>query len=311
MKSTQQMKIKQIIQKTRPIARKTLLFCTIVIFLAASSSLINAIDENRRVDKMIEDFISRAKTTPSLSREGYDNYLWNYYPVPRALEYEISDERNVFYDEAKREIGMMGDILLNRQSAFRDIPLIYQFISYYFGGHSSLRDREGGLYETTGMNVNFSSFIQALFAPGYDNNVSAAQLQHLNNNYWLDKSGLSKYQPFYRHEILSVRVKGVNEEILDDVLGYIEYQFEHKSLYNFLFWLDMEQKHYCTDLISRAYQAAFEPENEKKYATRLNDDGFITSVNDIILSTETYLTTYMLVDKDNSIVNVYYLEDVY
>lgn len=77
-----------------------------------------------------------------------------------------------------------------------------------------------------------------------------------------------------------------------------------------MFFLDMKEKHYCTDLISRAYQYAKDPMNKKKYAHSLNNDGFITSVNDILLAKETYLTSYMKVDETTKTVNFYYLEDI-
>jgi hypothetical protein len=51
------------------------------------------------------------------------------------------------------------------------------------------------------------------------------------------------------------------------------------------------------------------PESEQtNYSKSLNDDGFITSVNDIILSEETYIAFYVEIIDD--IVHIYYLEDV-
>ena len=64
--------------------------------------------------------------------------------------------------------------------------------------------------------------------------------------------------------MMSVRVKGVTEIQLEAAKEYLDYQILHKSLYNFLFWLDMDEKHYCTDLVSRAYQNAFYPLEEQK-----------------------------------------------
>jgi hypothetical protein len=49
-------------------------------------------------------------------------------------------------------------------------------------------------------------------------------------------------------------------------------------------------------------------EDQKNYATVLNDDGFITSVNDLILSNDTYMTVYVEVIDD--VVHIYHLEDI-
>jgi hypothetical protein len=71
----------------------------------------------------------------------------------------------------------------------------------------------------------------------------------------------------------------------------------------------MSYKYYCTDLVSRAYQHALVDEKDQRnYSRALNDDGFITSVNDIILSRETYIAFYVEIRDD--IVHIYYLEDI-
>ncbi len=67
----------------------------------------------------------------------------------------------------------------------------------------------------------------------------------------------------------------------------------------------MENRYYCTDLVSRAYQDVMVEEDEQRECSRnLNDDGFITSVNDLILSKETYMTSYFEVIDE--VAHVYY-----
>ena len=56
--------------------------------------------------------------------------------------------------------------------------------------------------------------------------------------------------------------------------------------------------------MSRSYQSILDENGKSKYT--LNDDGFITSVNDLILSKDTMISTYFEVDK-NGIEHVYYL----
>ena len=70
----------------------------------------------------------------------------------------------------------------------------------------------------------------------------------------------------------------------------------------------MQKKYYCTDLVSRAYQSALiDVKNQKTFSRSLNDDKFITTVNDLILSKDTYITIY--VEIIEGIPHIYYLED--
>ena len=81
----------------------------------------------------------------------------------------------------------------------------------------------------------------------------------------------------------------------------------------FYFFLDMKNKYYCTDLISRAYDYVLSDTNQNYYAKSLNDDGFITTVNDIILSRDTYLALHFEVEKVDEahyIEKYYFLEQV-
>ena len=71
----------------------------------------------------------------------------------------------------------------------------------------------------------------------------------------------------------------------------------------------MKYKFYCTDLVSRAYQSVMVDEkDQRQYSKALNDDRFITSVNDMILSDDTYIMFYVEVIDD--IWHIYYLEDL-
>ena len=293
---------------------KTIKTSILTFFIFASTgityTLAKAVGENYVVDQLIESFIARADENADLTFE-YGGYQWRYYPIQRTHDYELSDARDVFYDEDKREIGQFGDILLNRQNAFRDIPIIYQFISFYFGGHAAFRDDGAGLYETTGLNVDWEAFIGAIKSPGYNSDITQAAIQHINFNYWLDMGTGTQFAPFYRSEMMSVRVKDVTNEQLNLAKQYLDYQVDNRSLYNFLFWLDMKEKHYCTDLVSRAYQYAFyDSEDQRQYSRALNDDGFITSVNDLILAEATYFTTYTRVNQTDLTVSIYYLADL-
>ena len=105
-----------------------------------------------------------------------------------------------------------------------------------------------------------------------------------------------------------LRVKNITEEQLQGVVAFGE-TANDTYLYNYLFFLDLKYKYYCTDFVSRAYQKQMTvEENQKNYSTVLNDDGFITSVNDLILSNDTYLIFY--VEIIDEVVHIYHLEDI-
>ena len=116
------------------------------------------------------------------------------------------------------------------------------------------------------------------------------------------------YGPNYRTNFVGLRVKDITSDQIDGVVEFANDQIDW-ALYNFTFFLDMKYKFYCTDLVSRAYQSVMvDEEDQRDYARALNDDKFITSVNDIILSKETYMIFY--VEIVDGITNIYYLEDM-
>ncbi|MFA5526370.1 MAG: YiiX/YebB-like N1pC/P60 family cysteine hydrolase, partial [Acholeplasmataceae bacterium] len=143
----------------------------------------------------------------------------------------------------------------------------------------------------------------------------SATVSNSYTNYWMNPVYRSESDPEfpyygtrYRNEFIGIRVKGITLEQIDGAVDYAQDKVG-KNLYNFLFFLDMKYKYYCTDLVSRAYQSVMvEEDKQRSYSRALNDDRFITSVNDIILSDETYIIFYVEVIDD--IWHIYYLEDL-
>ena len=136
-----------------------------------------------------------------------------------------------------------------------------------------------------------------------------------SNNYWLNTNRRSESNPAYpyygsfnRNEFLVLRVKDVTEAQRLGAVRYAKNLYEKEALYNYTFFLDVQYKYYCTDMISRAYQDVMVPtQRQTGYAQALNDR-FITSVNDLINSEDTYITSYISI-KDKT-VSIYYLEDI-
>lgn len=238
-----------------------------------------------------------------------------YYKVPRETSYELSDTRSVFYTDSRKYLGQTGDIFMSQESPFPDRLFIHQFISYYFGGHAAIKNDSNQFIEAVGFPDDDESLLDIIRHPGDEPHDFSVTVNKTSGNYFLNPNHRTPSNPFYenfgtyyRKEIIGVRVKNMTTEQINGAVAYADDKVD-KSLYNFLFFLDMDYKFYCTDLVSRAYQDVMVPkEDQKNYSKALNDDRFITSVNDIVLSDETYIAFYFEVIDD--IVHIYYLEDV-
>jgi uncharacterized protein YycO len=238
-----------------------------------------------------------------------------YYKVPRETSYELADERSVFNDDSRKYLGQTGDIFMSQRSPFVGAFFVDPFISYYFGGHAAIKTENNQFVEAVGFPDDDESILDIMRHPGDEPHDFSVTVNRTSNNYWLNpgyrSEGTEEYQYFgsyYRDKFIGTRVKDID---LEQIQGAVDFAVDKvdKNLYNFLFFLDMSYKYYCTDLVSRAYQDVMvAPEQQTNYAKALNDDGFITSVNDIVLSRETYMIFY--VEIIDEIVNIYYLEDM-
>ena len=282
----------------------------LVIIAGLIYSLGGVVRLDMEAKQNIQNFISRAEETPSYE-QNINGYTFEYYTVSRET-FELEDDRNVFHDNEKTKLGQTGDIIVTQQSPFPNIPIIHQWITFYFGGHASLVNENNKLYEATG--IGSSNIFEVMLFPGnktHDFDISVTE----SNNYWLNtnrRSESSSAYPYYgsfnRNEFLVLRVKDVTETQRLDAVRYAKNLYEKEALYNYTFFLDVQYKYYCTDMISRAYQDVMVPtQRQRGYAQALNDR-FITSVNDLINSKDTYITSYISI-KDTT-VSIYYLEDI-
>ena len=289
-----------------------------ILALAGSIySLGVAISENIQVDRAIEAFKSRANgiyTEEVVLINGVEQTR-RYYSVSRETSYELDDSRSVFQEPDHMHLGQKGDIFVSQDSPFPHIPVIHQFISYYFGGHAAIHTGEGNFVEAVGFPDEDESLWAIMTHPGNKPHDFSTVVGMSQTNYWLspnyrdeNDSSYKYFGPNYRKEFVGLRVKGVSQNQIDDAVEYASNQVG-TSLYNFWFFLDMKYKFYCTDLVSRAYQHVMVPANkQREYSRALNDDGFITSVNDLILSKETYIIFY--VEFKDDITHIYHLEDL-
>jgi len=304
---------KRLVIKIIKLSLKMLLILAVFgIFYASGKAVI----ENKNINKEIEDFKNRAVFVSE------ENYIYRpgviqkrrYYEVSRETSYELADTRNVFTHENKKVLGQKGDIFVAQESPFPAIFGVHHFITYYTGGHAAIHDGINGFIEATGFPEGDDTALKIILHRGqnpHNFNVTAKNTQF---NYWLepqfrneDSIEYPRYGTYYRNKFIVLRVKNITEEQIDQAVDYAMDKV-NVGLYNFLFMIDMKYKFYCTDLVSRAYQEALvEPQRRSDYSRSLNDDGFVTSVNDLILSKETYIVSY--VEVIDHVFHIYYLKD--
>lgn len=299
---------------------KTKAFIKGFIFLLLGAIIFTfgkAVTKDILVKKEIKQFKSRA----IFEKEELFEYqpgvtqTRRYYGVPRETSYELNDARSIFYDDTRKFLGQNGDIFLSQESPFPSVPVIHQFVSYYFGGHAAIKNDSNHFIEAVGFPNEDETLWDIITHPGNEPHDFSVTINKNTSNYWLNpvyRSSSNEDYPYfgsyYRKKFIGVRVKDVTEEQISGAVAYAEEKVD-KNLYNFLFFLDMKYKFYCTDLVSRAYQDVMvESKHQKKYAKALNDDRFITSVNDIVLSRDTYMTFYIEIKDD--ITHIYYLKDL-
>ena len=289
----------------------------ILILMGMIYSLGIAIGENIQVDQAIKKFKDRSVFEQEVTIEYSLGNMQTrrYHKVSRETSFELEDTRSVFYNDTRKFLGQKGDIFVSQDSPFPYSPAAHLFISYYFGGHAAIKTDDNRFIEAVGFPEGDETVLDFILHPGNEPHNFSATVSKSYTNYWLNPTYRTEgdieypyYGMRYRNEFIGLRVKDVTSEQIDGAITYAEEKVGF-NLYNFLFFLDMKYKFYCTDLVSRAYQSVMVEESiQRSYSRSLNDDRFITSVNDLILSDETYLIFYVEVIDD--IWNIYYLEDL-
>lgn len=322
------------------IFKKTMNLILIFMIMGIIYSFFFTTYEHFKVNKMINDFKDRANEefeSEELLHSNGLTYYRRYYEVPRETSAELNDKRNVFYDNEKQKLGNEGDIFVTRKSPFPTVPIIHQFISYYYGGHAAIvtyEDDQQYFIESTGFPDSGENIFDYIFQRGNKPHDLHLTVVKTSYNSWQTPSVSEHYYNyFYRDKYIGLRPVNHFSEMENGDEIYNKYingaiekaneKVEEERLYNFLFFLNMRYKYYCTDLMGRIYDESYQKyvnddENYRSsgYAKKMNDDGFITSVNDLILSKDTFIHFYVeiveeIIDGQTMIVeNIYYLEDV-
>lgn len=268
--------------------------------------------ENIMVDKKIEAFKNAAIYDEELSTEERKFYYVKSNNPNENPAFNIEDDRVT--------PGFVGDILVTRDSPYPKLPVIHQFISYYFGGHAAIVIPDNYLVEMTGYLEAEEKLTDYIFhkviydEDGFSNNDHLiGGTPSIIQNYFGqpnfregDDYETKLWRGYYRDKFIGLRVN-TTDEVRQQAANNAIDLFVNKVPYNFLFFLDTQEKYYCTDFIARVYEKILD-ENGKK-VVNLNNDGFIYSVNDIILSRDVYLYYYFELDK-NGVEHIYYLKYV-
>lgn len=174
--------------------------------------LIIGIVKNVFVQNKIKAFVQQGKF---VKEEIVEGNVVKYYAVSRE-----TSEKSLFYIDNKIYIGKTGDIMTTKNSPFDSIPIVHQFVSFFFGGHAS-------------MNISSKEVIESVGNQDKNGVVIA-------NNDWF----------YNRSEVVGLRIVGFDENDYQNVINKSMELLGSKYNYSFIF--NTAKSFYCTDFISSA-----------------------------------------------------------
>lgn len=226
---------------------------SILLFIVVSAVL-TASTKNIQTTILVENFKAKGVYQEDIS-------------TPTVKFYKISsdEEKSAYIVSGKKIIpGNSCDILTTKQAELGG-PLTRGFIQFFAGGHAALCSEEYTDFETK---LNDLTSIEATGLS--DNGDNSASIFY--RDYWSDD--------YTYTEIIGLRVKMTDrerKEVLSNAASYLGEDYNYSFLFN------TDNKTYCSDLISKAFSTI---------GVNLNKDGFTTSVYDLIVSNETYISYY-------------------
>lgn len=239
---------------------------TILIFLIVGA-VTTAITKNVYSRILVEDF----KEKGVLNEEKSTNYIKIY----EIESNEVIPTYTVFGSNIAP--GGPGDVLICLNSTI-EIPIVRELVSFFAGGHASL-----------------------VLDEVVDNEIAA------NSNTVIETTGLNQIDNF---TIIDTKQSWINRSLFDEVIGLRVRMTEKErkkviskgiSLYgdpyNYSFIFDTKNKSYCSDLVYKSFNSI---------GINLNKDSFTTSVYDLIVSKETYISYYHYYDNEG-VKYIYYL----
>ena len=265
---------------------KIFLIVLCCIDIIASYLTIVAFVENQQIKQLVNDFKSQA-TQCEYSAQ-YDMNFCKVVTQKKDITPTFS------YDPyGNLTIGSRGDLLVSLQGAVS--PLINWFLDFYIGGHAAIIDG-APLDETDKPNEQggVGSLIEITgLEPKLEDNV----IQYGYNDWLIDT--------FLRNHFIALKVIA---KIKQRIKAMQKAESMLGEPYNYTFVFNTKKTHYCSDILSKVYAVVDKD---------LNEDGFVTTVQDIITSQDTSIFLYKEInqtikDENDRILgtnNVYYLDD--
>ena len=252
----------------KKILKIVLKMCRFILLLILVIGITGAIAKNIYSEILINQFKSQGVYQPDLSTDKVKIY---------HIESDET-EPTIIMKGNKITPGNAGDILISLELKL-DNELIGGVVSFFAGGHAGIVlgdyvDKQGSanndfLLESTGFGDQTDSFV-------------------FNKNYWYD----DRITPF--DEVIALRVKTTEEERSKVIAKAMALVGEP---YNYSFFFNTKEASYCTDIVGKAYS---------EIGVDLNKDTLTTSVYDLLISGETYISYYYYMD-NNGVKHFYYL----
>lgn len=250
----------------RKILKYVIIIVSSILIFVLGGFAIDAGTEQVIVNIKISNFMKLGVYQKDIS-----NGIIKYYKV------SMKDERPGYIMSGSSMMpGNYGDIITSH-STYVVNELLTTIKDFNVGGHAAIVT--GNYYDSRLSMTKYDS----IEATGMDEDPNVAKVS--NRTYWNDED--------YFKQVVCYRTH-LSEEELDEVVSVTSGHLGDPYNYNFTF--DTLNKSYCSDLISKAFD---------KVNLNLNKDGFWTTVWDIMVSPDLYITYYHYID--NGVKYVYYV----
>lgn len=238
-----------------------------VVFSIFVIMLISATFKNIKTTKMVKDFMSKGVLE---QKYGTDTEIYAVY-----TDQDIDDTIKFSLDGLY--LGNTGDIFIMPESTVSGIGLFNSYMTYQFGGHAGVIG-----YDEDGKEF----LIEAMGGTKEEAYVYKST----------DPIDVDLYKPEER-SVIGLRVKASTLEERKKAYEYALAQVGKK--YNYLYIFDKEDKYYCTDLCTRAYQSI---------GYDIDKDGLYVACQDLLYFDNTYITFFKYIDPKTNIIKIYYLK---
>lgn len=250
----------------KKIVKNILKLCEFIILLILVIGITGAITKNVYSEILINNFKSKGVFQEELSTD-------------KIKIYHVESDENrpsITLKNNKMTPGNSCDIVISLDMKL-DNDFLNSVVSFFAGGHAGLvlDDYEDG--------QGFANTNYTLESTGFGINTDSGVF---NKSYWYE------YYVCPFDEVIALRVNTTEEQrskVISKAMALVG------EPYNYSFFFNTDKASYCTDLIGKAYS---------EIGVDLNKDGLTTSVYDLLISGETYISYYYC--KDNNGVRYFY-----